>query len=347
MAYCSKCGNVVDSKFCASCGTGTRGNPIGAGATPAAGGGNVLRSNFPANQMRMGYRGIIPQRNFLLWFIISVAVTLLSIFGTGFLFSLFGLSGGIFAIFGDTVGYIISGIVYGIYTYYLMIDFTKYLEDMKQKDKELGTTESPFNLTLLLPLLIVIPYGLHSIFLILGNIFNFNLNPATSFSIISFAIISFLYCVPGMIFLYLKHKVMANTSLQALEQEILPTPISVKDPNRPLIIIGILYACLFILLIISAFIFESQLQTASDFFDNDAIDNNEPIPSGVLNAFFIVLILTTLVFSIVIALFSVWLYYEHQWHKSLYQLIKDSYLHGILGDDNISEGAVEGSPPLP
>ena len=342
MAYCSNCGNVVASKFCANCGTATRGNPIGAGATPAADGGNVLRSNFSANLRRMSYKRSFPQRNFFLWFIVSVVVVPLSLLGIGVLFILFGLSGGTLAIFGDTVGYLASGIVYGIYTYYLMIDFTKYIEDMKQKDKELGTTESPFNLTLLLPLLIVIPYGLHSIFLIIGNIFNFNMNPS-----IFFAIISFFYCVPGMIFLYLKHKVMANTSHQILRQEIFPTPVSVKDPNRPLIIIGTLYACLFIALIITAFIFESQLQTASDFLDSDAVDNGEAIPDAVLYAFVAVLILSILVFSIVVALLSVWIYYEYQWHTSLYQLIRDSYLSGVLGDDNVSEGVVGGSPPLP
>ena len=329
MAYCSKCGDVVTSKFCANCGTDTGRDPVGGGSISHAEGGNVLRPNLPANRMAMSYRRNFPQRNFFLWFFISIVAVPITIV-VFFIFGLYPLPVSILA----------SGIVYGVYTYFLMIDFTKYVEEMKRKDKVISTIQLPFESSWLFPLLIIIPYGLHSGLLITGSIFNFE-----TLTIIPFVFISFFYCVPGMIFLYLKHKIMADASRQALEQQILPTPTNVKDPLRPLIVIGTLYACLFILLIVLIFVLNSDSQTLTDYLNSDNTAGEE-VPEAVLNAFARTLLFGLVVFILLIALFIMWTYYEYQWHGFLYQLIKASHLQGIIGDDNISDGAVGGPPPL-
>ena len=329
MSYCSKCGNVVTSKFCANCGTDTGANPIGSGSISHAEGGNVLRPNLPANRMAMSYRRNFPQRNFFLWFLISIAVVPLT-FLVFFILGLFPLPISILA----------SGIVYGVYTYFLMIDFTKYVEEMKRKDKVISTIEFPFESSWLFPLLIIIPYGLHSGFLIIGFLFNFEV-----LAIIPFIFISSFYCVPGMIFLYLKHKIMSDVSRQALEQQILPTPINVKDPLRPLIVIGTLYACLFIVLIVLIFVLRNDSQIISDYVNSDTTSEGG-VPDTVFNAFIRILLFGLVVLILLIAMFIVWTYYEYQWHGFLYQLIKASHFQGIIGDDNISDGVVGGSPPL-
>ena len=332
MPYCSKCGDPVTARFCGNCGTETRINrTVDEGVTPL-GERNVLKSNFPANRMAMSYRGNFPQRNFFLWFITSIVAVPLTIFP--------------FLIFPSAqyplpVSILASGIVYGVYTYFLMIDFTKYIEDMKRKDKVVSTIDLPFELTWLMPLLIVIPYGLNFAFLIFEN----TLGLGTSF-FISFAIVSFFYCVPGIIFLYLKHKVMEDVTRQALEQQIFRAPVGVKNSGRPPIVIGILYACLFILLILIFTVFESQIQPFLDYLNSEDATTGEAIPEAVINAFLIIVFFGLLLVILLIAMFSVWTYYEYQWHTSLYQLIRDSYLTGVLGDNDMSGGVVEGAPPL-
>ena len=325
MPYCSKCGNPVTARFCGNCGTETRENRTGSEGVTPAGERNVLKSNFPANRMAMSYRRNFPQRNFFLWFIGSIAVIPLSIFN----------------IYGGPLGLIASGAVYGIYTYFVMIDLTKYIEDMKQKDKVISTIELPFELTWLMPLLIVTPYGLNFAFSIFENI----LNLGTSF-FLSIAITSFFYCVPGIIFLHLKHKVMADITHQALEQQLFRTPVGVKNASRPPIIIGILYACLFIILILIFTVFESQIQPFLDYVDSGDAATGEAIPDTVINALAIIAFFGFILIILSITMLCVWTYYEYQWHTALYQLIRDSYLTGILGDDDMSGGVVGGTPPL-
>ena len=329
MSYCSKCGDVVASKFCANCGTDTGGNPIGSGSISHAEGGNVLRPNLPANRMAMSYKRNFPQRNFLLWFFISIIAVPLTII-VFFILGLFPLP----------ISILVSGIVYGVYTYFLMIDFTKYVGDMKRKDKVISTIELPFESSWLFPLLIMIPYGLHAGFLFTGVIFNFE-----TLTIIPFIFISFFYCVPGMIFLYLKHKIMSDVSRQALEQQILPTPVNVKDPLRPLIVIGTLYACLFLVLIVLIFVLKNDSQILTDYLDSDTT-SEDGVPDTVVNAIARLVLFGVVVLILLIAMLLVWTYYEYQWHSFLYQLIKASHFQGILGDDNISDGVVGGSPPL-
>ena len=329
MSYCSKCGNVVASKFCSNCGTDTGRNPIGSGSISHAEGGNVLRPNLPANRMAMSYKRNFPQRNFLLWFFISLIAVPLTII-VFFILGLFPLP----------ISILVSGIVYGVYTYFLMIDFTKYVGDMKRKDKVISTIELPFESSWLFPLLIIIPYGLHAGFLFTGVIFNFE-----TLTIIPFIFISFFYCVPGMIFLYLKHKIMSDVSRQALEQQILPTPVNVKDPLRPLIVIGALYACLFLVLIVLIFVLKNDSQILTDYLDSDTT-SEDGVPDTVVNAIARLVLFGVVVLILLIAMLLVWTYYEYQWHSFLYQLIKASHFLGILGDDNISDGVVGGSPPL-
>ena len=323
MPYCSNCGDVVTAKFCANCGTQTRENHTeGEGVTPPVE-RNVLQSNFPSNRMAMSYARNFPQRNFLLWFIASIAVLPLSLLN----------------IYGGPLGLIVSGVVYGVYTYFLMIDFTKYIEDMKQKDKKLSTIELPFELTWLMPLLIITPYGLNFVFLILGNILNLEMSTFTPL-----IIVSFFYCVPGIIFLYLKHKMMEDITRQLLEQQIFPASISVKDSSRPAIIIGVLYACLFILLIVMITLFESQIQPFLDYVNSGDATAGEAIPDNVLNAFLLIVVFGLILTLLLIAMFGVWTYYEYQWHTSLYRLIRDSYLTGILDNDGMSSGVVSDNP---
>ena len=318
MSYCSKCGSVIDSKFCINC--GAAGNPTGGGVSPLAGGGNAFGSNLPANQMAMSHRRNFPQRNFFLWFVASIVVLPLAIIN----------------IYGGPLGLVASGIVYGIYTYFLMIDFTKYIEDMKQKDKKLSTIELPIESAWLFPLLIVSSYGLHFVYLIIGNIFDFNTAGA-----ISFIIISAFYCVPGMTFLYIKHKMLEDITSQASAQELFNPPFRIKKSNLPLANIGILYACLFILLTVMIFILESDAQTITEFFGvgvtqtTGVSDIATDAPVGIIPFFVITGIL-------LIALLCVWIYFEYQWHSSLYQLIKESHLSGILGDDDMAGDIISG-----
>ena len=323
MSYCFNCGDVVTAKFCANCGTQTREDHTGGEEVTPPVERNVLQSNFPSNRMAMSYARNFPQRNFLLWFIASIAVLPLSLLN----------------IFGGPLGIIVSGIVYGAYTYFLMTDFTKYIEDMKQKDKVISTIELPFELTWFMPLLIVTPYGLHFVFFIFGNILNLEMSSFTPL-----IIVSFFYCVPGIIFLYLKHKVMEDITRQALEQQIFSTPISVKNSSRPAIIIGILYACLFILLIAIIAVFESQIQPFLDYVNSgDAADDaaaGVAIPNAVLGAFALLVFFGLILVLLLTAMFGVWTYYEYQWHTSLYQLIRDSHLTGVLGDNDMSGGVV-------
>ena len=314
MPYCSNCGNVVDSNFCANCGSQVGGGSVKGRSPPLPEGSNVLTPNALAGRhMAMTYRKNFPQRNFFLWIVISIAIVPLA-----FLV-------GLISFFLVPLVTLVSGIVYGVYTYYVMVDFTKYVEDMKESGKLANVNESSLKPAWLFPLLIIIPYGAQSFSLILTIvllIFSSNI----TFGVILFGVIfiasPLLYCAFGMIFLYLKHKMMEDISYQIATQNIIHTPINVRDFKRPLTSVGVLYACLFIYILLLFVI--PEIGADASFEDLTTLIT--------IYLFILPLLLITL--------FIVWTYYEYQWHNSLYELIKSSYLTGVLGDDDMSKGII-------
>ena len=309
MLYCSECGSTVDSKFCANCGSQVGGSSIKGGTHPVPEDRNVLTSNAFTDHMPVNYKRNFPQRNFFLWLAISIAIILL-VFPLSLVTTV--------ALSAVLLG---SGIVYGVYTYFLMVDFTKYVEDLKNEGKLTNAVESPFEPTWLFPLLILAPFGILSLFLLLG--FAFSDAVVTAFFYYGSPV---LYCVFGMTFLYLKHKMMEEISQQISGQNIFPIPIIVKNSKFPLTSVGVLYACLLVYLTLSFFIPEIG---ADDSFEDSA--------NLFIQAFAYLFILLLLL----IALFGMWTYYEYQWHQSLYELIKNSYVFGILELHNLSNNAIE------
>ena len=317
MPYCSNCGNVVDSNFCANCGSQVGGSSVKGSSPPLPEGSNILTPNtLPGRHMAMTYRKNFPQRNFFLWIVISMAILPL-VFIVGLI-----------SFFLIPLVTLVSGIVYGVYTYYVMVDFTKYVEDMKEKGKLDNVNESSFKPAWLFTLLIIIPYGVQSFSLILTIAFLI-FSPNSTFGVVLFGIIfiasPLLYCALGMTFLYLKHKMMEDISYQIVNQSIIRTPINVRDFKRPLTSVGVLYACLFIYILLLFVIPEIGSDASLDNF------------ASLITLYLFILPL------LLIALFIVWTYYEFQWHSSLYQLIRDSYMTGVLGDDDMSKGIIRGA----
>ena len=334
MPYCSECKSVIDSNFCADCnkqvGSDTvesgssslpegrrrfswrlqwKGGTIDGGSDPLPEDGNVSRPNVPAGHMRVEHKRNFPQRDFMFWLIISVAILPLA-------FPLERVN-----VFLIPVIMLYSGITYGVYTYYLMVDFTKYVEDMKRKGKLANIIELPSEATWLFPFFIVTPCVVQSLSFIA-------ISQGPAFFFMFFVASPLLYCASGMIFLYFKHRMMEDISLQIVKQNTFRTPISVRDSKRPLINIGVLYACLFLYVILV-------------FFNLIEIDINTIEDLGIALLLVITYMFVLLIF--LIALFGVWTYYEYQWHSSLYELIKNSYMSGILGDDNLSKGIIRGA----
>ena len=309
MSYCSKCGGAVDSKFCADCGSQVGGSSIKSGTHPVPEDRNILTPNFPAGHMATSYRTNNPQGSFFLWLVISLAIIPL----------LIPLS--LVTTFAFPVVVVGSGIVYGVYTYFLMVDFTKYVEDMKNEGKLAKGVELPFEPTWLFPLLILVPFVIQSLFFILAFV-----SSDEVFSNIFFYGSPVIYCVPGMIFLYLKHKMMEDILQQILGQNVFRTPISVKNSKLPLTSVGILYTFLFVYLTLSFFIPEIGADAGLEDIGNTIF--------RIFSNLFILLVL-------MIFLFGVWTYYEYEWHQSLYELIKNSYASGILEDGNLSKNTIK------